>query len=47
VEVPYALNEDTSTDFLMILSTNYRIVEIVEIVEVVSLLLGVILFLQS
>jgi hypothetical protein len=33
--------------FILILSTKYGLVEVVEIVEVVSLLLGVIFFLQS
>jgi hypothetical protein len=38
VEVLYAVHDNTSTDFLMILSTNYDTVEVVEMVEVLSVL---------
>jgi hypothetical protein len=34
VEVLYASNNDTSTGFMLLLSTNYSIVEVVEIVEI-------------
>jgi len=39
VEVLYASNNDTSTDFKLILSTKYSLVEVVEVVEVSYLFL--------
>ncbi len=39
MEVLYASNNDTSTDFKLILSTKYSLVEVVEVVEVSYLFL--------
>ena len=36
VEVLYASNNNTSTNFVLILSTKYNMVEVVEIVEISS-----------
>lgn len=41
VEVLYVSSNNISTDFLIIMSTNYSMVEVVEMVEVLSLLLWV------
>jgi len=44
VEVLYASNKNTSTSFMLILSTKYSIVEVVEIVEVSYLFFVVMLY---